>query len=236
MKPTLIIIGGYNSFWPAYLRMARDLEDVTGLRAVGVPLMPWHWWAARQSRNATNILTKLHETVVWAHRRHGAGRFVLVGHSAGGIIGRLYLCEQPVWGQVYAGVEDVAAIITLGSPHCVEQGSSTGWFLTDKANELAPGTPHKDSLTYRTVVGRYLRGSSTGNYRQRRAFRAYRFFSGQGDVWGDGVVPIASAGLSGIPSVVLEGVVHSRRLGRKWYGASKETISGWWPPEISDAT
>ncbi len=66
----LIIVGGYNSLWPAYLKMARDLEDVTGL--------PSHWCSAhalalvdRQggARDGTDILTKLRETVIWARRR-----------------------------------------------------------------------------------------------------------------------------------------------------------------------
>jgi pimeloyl-ACP methyl ester carboxylesterase len=235
MKPALIIIGGFNSLWPAYLRMTRDLEDVTGLRAVGVPTMPWHWWTAGQRQSATNILTKLRETVLWARRRRGAGRFVLVGHSAGGIVGRLYLCEQPVWGQVYAGVEHVDAIITLGSPHCPDKGTTTGWYLTDKANQLAFGTPHTDTVTYKTIAGSYLQGSSTGNYRERRAFRTYQFFAGNGRVWGDGIVPIASAGLDGKPSLVLDGVAHSRRLGANWYGSSRAAIRCWWTSEFNDA-
>ena len=236
MKRAVVIIGGYSSLWPAYLKMARDLEDVTGLRATGVPLMPWHWWAARRTRNATNILRKTQETVLWARRRFRAERFTLVGHSAGGVIGRLYLCEQAVWGQVYAGTEHVDAIITLGSPHCADKGKKTGWFLTDEANRLAPGAVYAPTVSYQTVAGRFLQGSQRGNYWERRAFRNYRFFSGQGDAWGDGIVPVSSAQLPGATTRVLDGVSHSRKIAREWYGGSKVTIGRWWPAELSDAT
>jgi pimeloyl-ACP methyl ester carboxylesterase len=235
VKQAVIIIGGYNSLWPAYLKMGRDLEDTTGLRVTAVPLMPWHWWKASRTRDGSNILAKLRETVIWARRRFQADRFILVGHSAGGVIGRLYLCERPVWGQVYAGLEHVNAIVTLGSPHCADSGSEIGWFLTDEANRLAPGPSYSDTVTYHTVAGRYLRGCSSGDHRARRAFRSYQFFVGQGDVWGDGIVPISSAQLTGAPVQVLDGVAHSRKLGPNWYGGSKRTITCWWPPEFSDA-
>ena len=62
MAEAIVLIGGYNSIWPGYLKMARDLEDVThavsppGLQVIGVPLMPWHWWQARRTKDGTQIL------------------------------------------------------------------------------------------------------------------------------------------------------------------------------------
>jgi pimeloyl-ACP methyl ester carboxylesterase len=234
MKQAIIIVGGYNSVWPAYLGLARHLEDLTGLRAVGVPIMPWHWWSAHRAEDASNILQKLGETVIWARRKYQAERFILVGHSAGGVLARLYLCDKPVWGQVYAGVQHVRAVITLGSPHCSEKGSETGWFVTDQANRLAPGTRH-DNVQYWAVAGRFVRGCPSGNYRERRAFRTYGFFGGKGDAWGDGIVPLGCAGLDGANSAILPGVAHSRKLDRNWYGGSKGIIRRWWPQELNDA-
>ncbi len=234
MKQAIIILGGYNSLWPAYLGLARHLEDLSGLRAVGVPVMPWHWWSARQTEDATNILLKLSETVAWARHRFQAERFILVGHSAGGVLARLYLCDEPVWGQVYAGVEHVRAVITLGSPHCGDRGAEIGWFVADQANRLAPGTPY-DSILYRTVAGRFIRGRQAGTSRERRAFRFYEFFGGNGDTWGDGTVPVGSAGLDGADTTILPGVAHSRKLGLAWYGGSRSIIRRWWPEELNDA-
>jgi len=228
MKQAIIIIGGYNSLWPSYLKMARDLEDLSGLQAMGVPLMPWHWWVANRDNSASNILQKLQETVRWARRKFQASQFILVGHSAGGVIGRLYLHDGPVWGHTYSGVDVVHTLITLGSPHCSDRGANTGWVLTDEANRLVPGTPYAGRVRYSAVIGRYLQGSEEGNYKERRAFRAYRFFAGQGDVWGDGLVPIQSAHLDGAETHLLEGVAHSSKIHPNWYAGSKTIAQTWW--------
>jgi pimeloyl-ACP methyl ester carboxylesterase len=230
-----LIIGGYNSAWPLYLKMARDLEDLSGLPAVGVPLMPWHWWVARRTLDATGILHQVHETVAWARRRLHAHRFILVGHSAGGVIARLYLHDAPVWGHVYAGVEHVAAVITLGSPHSSERGVNTGWMLSAEANRLVPGAHFADRVRYRAVAGQYLRGRPDGRYAERRAYLAYQFFAGQGDIWGDGLVPVQTALLEGAEALSLEGVAHSITFGQHWYGASKAILRRWWPAGELDA-
>jgi len=235
MKQAVIIIGGYNSLWPVYLKMARDLEELTGLQAVGVPLMPWHWWAVQRKQEATNVLRRLEDTVIWARRRFRADRFILVGHSAGGVIARLYLCDRPVWGRVYAGVEHVAAIVTLGSPHCSDKGTETGWFLSDEANRLVPGAVYADQIQYRAVAGRSIQGQRNGQFRERRAFRIYRNFAGQGDIWGDGIVPVQCAGLDGAETLVLDGVAHSGKVDHHWYGGTKDIIRRWWLEGVRDA-
>jgi pimeloyl-ACP methyl ester carboxylesterase len=229
MNQAIIIIGGYNSLWTAYLKLARELEDLTGLLAVGVPLMPWHWWSATRAENAGNILQKLESTVGWARRRHGVESFILVGHSAGGLVARLYLCEEPVWGQATNGLEHVTGLVSLGSPHCSQKGAKAGWFLTAEANRLAPGATYAHSVDYLAVAGRYLRGDQRGGWRERRAFRSYAIFGGRGDVWGDGAVPLDCAHLAGAHAVTLEGVAHSSKYGSNWYGASKSIIRRWWP-------
>jgi pimeloyl-ACP methyl ester carboxylesterase len=235
MKQAIIVIGGYNSFWPLYLNMARRLENLSGLPSVGVPLMPWDWWSAGRARDATNILRRLQETVAWARRRLRAERFVLVGHSAGGVIGRLYLYDQPMWGQAYAGVDHVTALITLGSPHCGLNGTETGWFLTDQANRRVSGAFYADRVRYRTVAGRFVQGQQNGRRKERRAFRTYRFFFGRGDVWGDGTVPVPCAALPGAENLILDGIAHSVKSSRQWYGGSRAIIRRWWIGSMGDA-
>jgi alpha-beta hydrolase superfamily lysophospholipase len=219
MNQAIVIIGGYNSAWPQYLNMARHLEDLSGLQAVGVPLMPWNWWSANKQQE---------ETVRWARHRFGAERLILVGHSAGGLLARLYLQEKPVWGRVYAGHAHVSHLITLGSPHCQYKGAATNWFLPDVANRLAPGTPYAGHIRYTTVTSRYVHGRERGDRKERRAFQAYQFLAGEGAVWGDGAVPISAAHLNGAETLILEGIAHSRKYGRNWYGGSKSAIRSWW--------
>jgi pimeloyl-ACP methyl ester carboxylesterase len=235
MEQAIIVIGGYNSLWPAYLRMARDLEDLSRLPAVGVPLMPWHWQSATRKGDATNVLEKLAETTLWARRRFKADRFILVGHSAGGLIARLYLSDRPVWGQLYSGLDHVTTLVTLGSPHCSagrpgwNEGTSTNWFLVDTPNRVVPGAAYADRVRYRAVAGRCIQGRPYGSWREQRAFQMYRGFNGHdGSVWGDGIVPIDCAHLSGAEALVLDGVAHSARSSRAWYGGSKAIIRRWW--------
>jgi pimeloyl-ACP methyl ester carboxylesterase len=163
--------------------------------------------------------------VQWARHRYRANRFVLVGHSAGGLLARLYLHTGSVWGHTYAGVEHVDTIITLGSPHRGFQG----WYLSDESNRLVPGTPYADQVHYHVVAGRAVCGLPDGNYRQRRAFRLYSFFQRQGNGWGDGTVPLSSAGLEGVETLILDGIVHSAKAGRNWYGGSQAIVRRWWP-------
>ncbi len=235
MRQAIIIVGGYNSLWPTYLRLARALEDLSGLQAVAVPLMPWHWWLAERDRNATNILQKLEGTVHWARHRLQARSFVLVGHSAGGLIARLYLHDQPVWGKVYAGVRCVTEVVTLGCPHCSvpeldgPQQSGMNWYLVDAANRLVPGPFYTDQIRHYSVTGRYVRGDERGRFRERQAHRLYRLMGGgSGDVWGDGVVPVQCQQLVGAQTLLLESVCHSPRIGRDWYGGSKAIVWKWW--------
>lgn len=190
--------------------------------------MPWNWWSAGNRKEAGALLLKLEETVLWAQRKFDADRLILVGHSAGGLLARLYLQEKPVWGRVYAGHKCVTRLITLGSPHCQDRGATTHWFLTDIANKLAPGAPYADEIQYTAVTSRYLMGRERGDGRERRAFQAYQFLAGEGAVWGDGIVPVSAAGLDGADTLVLEGIAHSRKYGRNWYGGSKATIRAWW--------
>lgn len=234
MRQAIVIIGGYNALWTGYLGMARHLEDISGLPAVGVPLAPWDWLMLRRSEDATHMLAKVHETVKWARRRLAADTFVIVGHSAGGLLGRLYLHEGPVWGQTYAGVHHVEMLITLGSPHCSDKGTRTGWHLADDANRLVPGTPYADTVRYLAVIGRAVQAHPYGTRPQRRAFHGYQIFSPWRDEWGDGIIPLSSAHLDGAETIVLDGVAHSRKYGRDWYGASKPIIGRWWPHHWPD--
>ena len=232
MRQAVVLIGGYNAFWTAYLGMARHIEAISGLPAVGVPLTPWHWFKLGRTEDGTHMLQKVGETIAWARRKLDADRFVLVGHSAGGLLGRLYLHEGPVWGTRYGGAEHVEMLITLGSPHCGDKGSSSGWFLADETNRLVPGTPYANTVHYRTVIGRAVQGDPQGTAAQRRAFRGYRYFSPWTDAWGDGMVPMSSAKLDGAESIVLEGVSHSRKYGREWYGGSRAIVQRWWPRSL----
>lgn len=240
MNEAVIVIGGYNSIWPAYLKLARCLEDFGRRPVVAVPLLPWHWWAATRDKDATHILHRLAETISWARRRLHASSFALVGHSAGGLVARLYLSEEPVWGHTYTGVDHISSIVTLGSPHCGNRlpdpntDLAGNWFLVNEANRLVPGATHGGRVRYLAVAGRFVLSKEDGTYSERRAHRYYSIMNGQdGSEWGDGIVPVRCAQLEGAGKLVLDGVSHSTRFGRPWYGGSRQVIQRWWRPEAS---
>lgn len=230
MDRLIVIIGGFNSSWPLYLAPAQHLEMATGYRAVAVPILPWHWWAAGRREDASSLLHKLDRTVEWARRRYGVERCILVGHSAGGLLTRLYVADGTVWDQPQRRADRVEAIYTLGSPHCEQQGTHTNWYLNSLANQVAPGAPHCDTIAYRAVAGSAVQGRLNGSSRERWAYRTYNAFAGQGDLWGDGTVPVGCAHLRGAENITLEGVGHSLRFGYLgcWYLSSPDVIRRWW--------
>ena len=153
---------------------------------------------------------------------------MLLGHSAGGLIARLYMAGAAVWGHTYDRAHQVAAVITLGTPHGSQAHHSTGWFLLDETIRVAPHVAIDATVPYLTVAGRYRKGAANASRVIRRAFHNYLYFAGRGDIWGDGVVPIECAGLEGAENLVLDGIAHSRKYGKNWYGGSASIIQKWW--------
>lgn len=239
----IVIIPGYNSFWFNYLAMARRLEDVSGLPTTAVPLTPWHWWTATRAEEGSELMRRLVDTIGWARRRLPADQFILVGHSAGGLLARLYVSGGEIWGRVYNGSDRISSLVTLGTPHCCDRAPSgtqqpgTGWFLTEAANRLDPPRLRANHIRYLAVAGRRVRARQDGGFRERRAYRMYHLIGGrEDDVWGDGVVPVRCARLDGAENVVLDDVGHSGEFGSHWYGGSEAIIRLWWPREVVRAS
>jgi len=138
------------------------------------------------------LLRKLDRVVQQAARESPTSQVTLIGHSAGGVLSRLYLSPRPFGGHAYCGLDYVERLITLGSPH-------------------------------------YNRGGLTrsGTPRARWAYETYEQIGGDGNAWGDGLIPVQAALLSGAQPIVLEGVSHFTGFGVPWYG-SREVIPLWW--------
>lgn len=69
----------------------------------------------------TNVIPrgKLHTATTSHHnkKKKQKGRIALIGHSAGGWIGRIYLSNCNYGGKVYDGSKYVHSLVTLGTPH-----------------------------------------------------------------------------------------------------------------------
>jgi len=192
------------------------------VRVVPVTLMDWaeSVFAAGWAR----ILDKVDRTVGRALEASGAEKIVLVGHSSGGILGRLYLAPEPFRGRVYDGKRRVRGLITLGSPHQARRASP----MRRRVQACYPGAYFAPEVEYFSVAGKAVRGDREGSSRERSSYRGYRMLCGDGAIWGDGTVPVESALLEGSRHLVLEGV-HHYCLGesRRWYG-SPDVVAEWW--------
>jgi hypothetical protein len=140
---------------------------------------------------------------------------------------RLYFSICPFAGRVYRGLDYVNHLITLGSPHYNRRGS----WMRRWVDRQYPGAHFAPAVRYSAVAGRGVRGDRRGSLRQRWAYRAYKQLAGEGDTWGDGLVPVSSALLDGALPVVLDGVTHHAAFGHPWYG-SRDIVLLWWQASL----
>jgi len=182
----------------------------------------------------------------------GAGEVALLGHSAGGWLGRAFLGAQREGG---AGGPAVRVMVSLGTPHSAPPkdsgirdmtGGAVGW-----VSQRWPGAAFED-VSYVSVSGRSVRGglrddlskqelealreSGAGEVRgmtqyermrlSKYALGSYEQVCGEGaSVEGDCVVPCRSALLEGTRGVLLDGVFHSMsRVG----GYGEEATVPWY--------
>jgi len=223
----IVLVGGHMT-WPVnYRGLTRILANVYGSEVHVVPITPLDW-ALGRIRGYGQLVFEVASTVDKALLESDSDKAVLVGHSAGGILARVYIGGDPPYGgRRYAGHRRVSHLITLGSPHNVPNRGCLAPIA--EVNGLFPGALHT-RIRYLCVVSTAIDGSSS-----RRARKRYERFVDDGRVAGDGEVPVEAALLPGAESFVLDGLYHGRlhswRKGR-WYGSDRETVEHWWPEEL----
>jgi len=229
MAKPIVLFGGFMSFEMVYWGMQRDLEAVTGQPVFVVPSGPRDWMRVGLTWRWGHLLRKLDKTVKEAMVASTTGKVTLIGHSAGGVLGRIYLGSDWFRGRTCAGVEYVDRLITLGSPHRSKSDFVGGGRVARWVNKHYPGAYFAPEVDYISVSGRSVLGDAHGDLRERHAYRFYRPMTGRGGVWGDGLVPVECALLPGARHVILNGVTHYKICGSPWYGESEEVIARWWP-------
>jgi hypothetical protein len=164
---------------------------------------------------------------------------LVVGHSAGGMSARLLTSPEPFEGRRFRAADRMGAIVTLGTPHHVEQAASIGRRMGDVAAAFAervvPGAAFAPATGYLAVTSRFVVGRPNGTPRERAADRFYRGIlsdADSADMEGDGMVPCRSATLDGAENLTLDRIVHGQLGGAPWYGSS-EAIDVWWPRAIA---
>lgn len=223
----VVILGGFLSFGMLYCEMRDALASITGGPVAIVPTHTLDWAPVVVTPGWIPVLRKLDDTVRGLAGESPTGKVILIGHSAGGVLARLYLSPQRFWGHKFSGLDRVDLLITLGSPHHSQRRWLHGGLMARWMEKRYPGAFFAPNVRYTSVAGKLLRGDPHGSLRQRHAYAFYKDSLGQGDVWGDGLVPVASSLLEGATPIVLEDVGHFLGFGGLWYGAP-EVIPRWW--------
>jgi hypothetical protein len=203
--------------------MRRTLTEITGESVWAAKTFVRDWIRAGSATGWKRILDAIQRTVREAVSASRAGTVILVGHSAGGVVSRLYLSPKPFLGVEYAGVEHVDRLITLGSPHHNRRGTRMRQWVDD----VYPGAYFAPDVDYVSVAGRAVEGRRDGSLRECVAYLFYERLCGDGNTWGDGLVPVPSALLHGSRQIVLGRVSHFTGFGGPWYG-DDGIIPKWW--------
>ena len=215
-----VILPGYFAGWRDYTPLSQLLQQ-QGIPTAIVPLVKRDWLPTVGGRSMVPILRLLHQTVEQILTKEGGGQVNLIGHSAGGWIGRIYLGEQPycIHGDVdkhanlWGHHSRIATLVTLGTPH----SSGERWTRKnlDFVNQNYPGAFYPD-VSYVCVAGKAV-------YGERRlqnwfTYSSYQLTCGHGQCWGDGITPIVAAHLTGAHNLTIEGAMHSPSASL-WYGS-----------------
>jgi len=205
-----IILPGYLAGASDYVALKRSLEEL-GFKAVIVPLAWWDWLPTVGGRSIAPILAKLDQTIQQVCQE--GSQVNLIAHSAGGWLARIYMGTVPYYDQIWGGYTRIANLITLGTPH----RSQEPWTKRnlDFVNNNYPGAFHAE-VRYVCVAGKAIYGER--KLGQWLAYSSYELTSGQGNTWGDGIIPIAAAHLAGAENLVVDGALHSAKA-KLWYGS-----------------
>jgi pimeloyl-ACP methyl ester carboxylesterase len=226
----IVLIGGYGSHWTYYRDFGRALARVSG-RRVFIASINSLTWVVADLTDYILLIERTHQAVLHALAETGASKVVLVGHSAGGVVARAYLADRLVkpYHVAYHGYQRVSRLYALGSPLATaEDAPHVGLRHAAWIEREFPGAYYAPGVQYLTVYGRLIQGKRNGTQREQRAYRSYAYLCGDGEQWGDGVVPNMLSRIDGVPSIEIDGVGHSPLWGPRWYGSDDQTVRMWW--------
>jgi len=233
-RAAIVFVGGFGSYWREYLPFVRVLEGVSGQEVFVAPISLVHW-AVAFVRGLSITVKQLAHTVDEALLTTRMDKVVLIGHSVGGVIARLYLGQgSSQKGGIYVASEKVCGLITLGTPHKIATARLGLQREMYRVDSSYPGAHCSPRVNYLSVVGRKVFGRLLGSKEERNAYWHYRLLGGHGNVWGDGVVPIKAAMLPGSTALVIPGRSHKHLndrgddIAEDWYGKDEAAIREWW--------
>jgi hypothetical protein len=241
----MLVLGGFLTSPPIYERFRDRLLRLGAGAVVVAPIWTPDWLLAAP-RGLGSIVTRAGRALLRAGEvsavASGGAPILVVGHSAGGMIGRLLTSPEPFEGRRLAAAERIGAIVSLGTPHRVLGGPDdaiTGQALGRRAvwfaERVVPGAAFAPRVGYLSIGSRRVIGRRDAVGPAGIAWRSYRGLLGSecasdGEP-GDGVVPLACALLPGSRQVVFDDIGHGIFGRLPWYG-SDGVVDRWWPEAL----
>jgi hypothetical protein len=236
--PVVLVLGGFLTSPPMYRAFSRDLRARGAADVVVADVWTMDWLLAA-SRGLGAILTRssrgLLEASGRSERLAGGAPVLVIGHSAGGVSARLLTSPEPYAGRPLNGGSRIGALVTLGTPHVVRLEAASrnrvGAEAAAFANRVVPGAALAPRTGYLAVGSSKVLGRRDGSVGDRRTWALYAGlvpFDPPDEIRGDGLIPIASSLLPGVPQLTLDDAAHGQGVGRDWYG-SPGVLDRWWP-------
>jgi hypothetical protein len=245
LAPVVLVAGGFLAMPGWYRGLAAGLRERGAADVLVAPVYSQDWILAA-ARGLGPITTRVGRALLEAGARSAEsptarGAPVLyVGHSGGGVIGRLLTSPVPFEGRTLHAAWRIGALVTLGTPNAAglapgdggRWGRRVGEAGTRFAERHVPGATFAPTTGYVSVASRLLVGRlESEDGRERFVRRLYEDVYPQPDlatVAGDGLVPVAAALLPGSRQIVLPDAIHGPGSRTAWYG-DRAILDAWWP-------
>jgi hypothetical protein len=208
--------------------MKTRIASLSGQDVRIVDVFPRQWLSVSFPGGWIPLLKKLERAVAAGRVPESPPSLTLVGHSLGGVLGYLYLIAPPLRGYQLRGHKYIQHLVTLGSPHRNQRRWLYGGLVAREVERWAAKNAPPENVMITCIAGKSVLGQPKGSPAQRKAFSIYKKLGGEGEVWGDGIIPVSSALLPQAKPVVLEGVGHFPLSRNLWYG-SPGVVDQWWP-------
>ena len=241
LSPVVLVVGGFLTMPGMYRSMASALLARGAAEVVVSPIYTPDWILC-PARGLGPVTTRAGRSLLDACARSAASPasrgapILCVGHSAGGMLGRLLTSPVPFDGRRFGASGRIGALVTLGTPHLVGDEARWGGRVATSgarfANRHVPGAFFAPTTGYLAVASRRVMGDAgADDPRSRAMHRLYEdVFPTPSEpiVPGDGLVPVTSALLPGARHLVLDDAVHGPGERFPWYGRSDQ-LDAWWP-------
>jgi len=245
LAPVVLVAGGFLTMPGWYDGLAALLRERGAADVLVAPVYVPDWMLAA-ARGLGPITTRVGRALLEAGIRSAQSRasrgapVLYVGHSAGGLIGRLLTSPVPFEGRTLNAAGRIGALVTLGTPNAAGPAGHDGARWRRRVGEAGarfaehhvPGAMFAPTTGYVSVASRLLVGRlGSEDGRERFVRGLYEDVYPQPDldtVAGDGLIPVAAALLPGSRQVVLPDAAHGPSSRAAWYGARAD-LDAWWP-------